>query len=181
MKKSLVNESLVKDSNQNSNVSKSIIDSGIEKNENFVSDKSKTNEPSISCGNDVSKGKSFVITEDQIRSLYFEFTSCNALEEKLIKVKNNGEFWIELESAKEEYYDTDDEDFKREYENLRNSCKEDEIVIYEYIPFSFQQMLENVVEKINIYCQVNKDENNSHIDTELSNLLLLCDIISQNI
>jgi hypothetical protein len=182
MRKIKETESLVKDSIQNSNVRESIIDSGIEKNENFVSGKSKTNEPTISCGIDVSKiEKSFKITEDQIRSLYFEFTSSNALEEKLIKVKNNGEFWIEFDSAKEDYYDTDDEDFKREYEELTNSCKEDEIVVYQYIPFSFQQMLESVEEKINIYCQQNDDACTCGIDSELSNLYLLSNIISQNI
>jgi hypothetical protein len=182
MKKSLVNESLVKNSSQNSKVSESIIDSGIEKNENFISSKSKTNEPKIGCGVDVSKiEKSFIITEDQIRSLYFEFTSSNANEEKLIIVKDKVEFWYEFEAAKEDYYYGNDDDFKREYDELTNSCKEDEIVVYQYIPFSFQQMLESVEEKINIYCQQNDDACTCGIDSELSNLYLLCNIISQNI
>lgn len=127
-------------------------------------------------------GKSFIITEDQIRSLFVEFTSSTAFFETLIKVINNDEFWVEFENAKEHYYDTDDEDFKKEYENLKNSCKEDEIVVYQYTPFTLQQMLETTENKINIYLQENDCLSSwTGIDSELANLFLLKDIVNQNI
>lgn len=132
--------------------------------------------------NEIKKdGRSF-ITEDQINSLYSEFTSSNALSQTLIKVKKNDEYWYEFENAKEDYYDTDDEDFKKEYENLKNSCKEDEIVIYQYTPYTLQQMLEDIEEKINNYVKDNDCETSFvGLDKELSNLLLLKEIVKQNI
>ena len=75
-----------------------------------------------------------------------------------------------------------DEDFKKEYENLKNSCKEDEIVVYQYTPYTLQEMLETTKEKIEIYIQENEESmSEPGIDSELFNLYLLKDIISQNI
>jgi len=125
--------------------------------------------------------KSYIITEDQIRDLYFEITSSNAIEYKLIKVKNYLEFLYEFDDAQDYYMNSEDVDFKKEYEDLENSCKDGEIVVFEYIPFSFQQMLDSVNDKINIYCQENEDAYFSGIDAELDNLILLRDIIEQNI
>lgn len=122
-------------------------------------------------------GKTYFITEDQIRSLFTEFTSMGAFWRILTKVKE-GEYWAEYSEAKEEYDFTDDEDYKKEYENLVNSCNEDEIVIYDYIPFTLPEMSA----AIDTYLQETVPEASfCGLDDELANLLLLKEIVEQNI
>ena len=128
-------------------------------------------------------GKSLIITEEQIRRLLNVFTHSPGHFEILTKVINNGEYWFEFDNAKEDYdFNNRDEDFKKEYENLKNSCKEDEIVVYQYTPYTLQEMLETTKEKIEIDIQENEESmSEPGIDSELFNLYLLKDIISQNI
>lgn len=170
MLKNKKNEFWANNSNQNTKES-----------ESSIASEKENNETTINCGVNVSNvEKKFIITDDQIRSLYVEFTKANPYSEKLIKVAKSAELWDEFENAKDDYY-CRDEEFKREYEHLNDSCGEDEFVIYDYIPFSFQELLESVKNKIDIYCKENEDNFTCGIDEELNNLFLLRDIIEQNI
>jgi hypothetical protein len=128
-----------------------------------------------------SVGKKYFITDDQIRSLFTEFTGMGAFWRILTKVKE-GEYWAEYSEAKKEYDFTDDEDYKKEYDNLVKSCNEDEIVIYDYIPFTLPEMLAAIDQNIDTYLQEEDPEAQfCGLDNELANLLLLKQIVEQNI
>jgi hypothetical protein len=126
--------------------------------------------------------KLFKITNRQIRSLYFEFTGYNAIDETLGKVKNNGKFWFEYDEAKEDYFDRNDE-FKKNYDELKKTCKDDKIVAYKYKPLTFKQMLGNIENQIAIYIKENENEPSfiQGMDKELCDLLLISEIVKQNI
>lgn len=125
--------------------------------------------------------KGYKITDEQLVSLFVEYTYHCAHEKTLCKVKNNDNYWFESAAADDDYIDQINETFRREYDMLEDSCGKDEIVIYKFTPFTLYQMLEVVKEEMNIYELKHQDEHEYWNDSKYSNLRLLNDIIKQNL
>lgn len=118
------------------------------------------------------------ISEEQIRNLLEVFTSADLYNKKLVISSESHPFSFEAEDAKEDYFDGYN---KEEFERLKKQCKSNEIVIYEYTPYTMPEMYELVQDKMDSYQENHeKDDPEFYHDAEFFSLRLINEIIEQN-